>query len=62
MTGFIAFAWNHFPRTRLLCSVFQLPTNMIVDSHQHFVRLARHPEVEGFREAQRSRVWEPEGK
>jgi 4-oxalmesaconate hydratase len=25
---------------------------MIVDSHQHFVRLARHPEVEGFREAQ----------
>src|SRR6202790_4482025 len=25
---------------------------MIVDSHQHFVRLARHPDVEGFREAQ----------
>jgi 4-oxalmesaconate hydratase len=25
---------------------------MIIDSHQHFVRLARHPEVEGFREAQ----------
>src|SRR5206468_854400 len=25
---------------------------MIVDSHQHFVRLARHPQVEGFREAQ----------
>ena len=25
---------------------------MIVDSHQHFVRLAKHPEVEGFREAQ----------
>jgi 4-oxalmesaconate hydratase len=25
---------------------------MIVDSHQHFVRLAKHPQVEGFREAQ----------
>ena len=25
---------------------------MIIDSHQHFVRLAKHPEVEGFREAQ----------
>jgi 4-oxalmesaconate hydratase len=25
---------------------------MIIDSHQHFVRLARHPEVEGFRQAQ----------
>src|SRR5712671_1083590 len=25
---------------------------MIIDSHQHFVRLARHPDVEGFREAQ----------
>ncbi len=25
---------------------------MIVDSHQHFVRLAKHPDVEGFREAQ----------
>lgn len=25
---------------------------MIIDSHQHFVRLARLPEVEGFREAQ----------
>lgn len=25
---------------------------MIIDSHQHFVRLARHPLVEGFREAQ----------
>src|ERR1700691_4255415 len=25
---------------------------MIIDSHQHFVRLARHPEVEGFRDAQ----------
>jgi 4-oxalmesaconate hydratase len=25
---------------------------MIVDSHQHFVRLAKHSEVEGFREAQ----------
>jgi hypothetical protein len=27
---------------------------MIIDSHQHFVRLARHPEVEGFRQAQLS--------
>lgn len=27
---------------------------MIIDSHQHFVRLARHPEVEGYREAQLS--------
>jgi len=27
---------------------------MIIDSHQHFVRLARHPQVEGFREAQLS--------
>ncbi|HWF09861.1 MAG TPA: amidohydrolase family protein [Bryobacteraceae bacterium] len=27
---------------------------MIIDSHQHFVRLARHPEVEGFREGQLS--------
>jgi 4-oxalmesaconate hydratase len=25
---------------------------MIIDSHQHFVRLAKHPEVEGYREAQ----------
>ncbi len=25
---------------------------MIIDSHQHFVRLAKHPEVEAFREAQ----------
>jgi len=25
---------------------------MIIDSHQHFVRLARHPDVEGFRAAQ----------
>ena len=25
---------------------------MIIDSHQHFVRLAKHPEIEGFREAQ----------
>jgi 4-oxalmesaconate hydratase len=25
---------------------------MIIDSHQHFVRLAKHPAVEGFREAQ----------
>jgi 4-oxalmesaconate hydratase len=25
---------------------------MIIDSHQHFVRLARHPQVEGFRQAQ----------
>ena len=25
---------------------------MIIDSHQHFVRLAKHPEVEGFRKAQ----------
>src|SRR5580698_2840907 len=25
---------------------------MIIDSHQHFVRLARHPEVEGYRDAQ----------
>src|SRR5262249_53078951 len=25
---------------------------MIIDSHQHFVRLARHPEVEGFRKGQ----------
>jgi 4-oxalmesaconate hydratase len=25
---------------------------MIIDSHQHFVRLARHPEVEGYRESQ----------
>ncbi len=25
---------------------------MIIDSHQHFVRLAKHPEVEGFRTAQ----------
>src|SRR5579862_7833518 len=25
---------------------------MIIDSHQHFVRLARHPDVEGYREAQ----------
>jgi 4-oxalmesaconate hydratase len=25
---------------------------MIIDSHQHFVRLARHPEVEGFRQTQ----------
>jgi 4-oxalmesaconate hydratase len=25
---------------------------MIIDSHQHFVRLARHPEVEAFREGQ----------
>jgi 4-oxalmesaconate hydratase len=27
---------------------------MIIDSHQHFVRLARHPQVEGFRQAQLS--------
>ncbi|HXY79016.1 MAG TPA: amidohydrolase, partial [Candidatus Bathyarchaeia archaeon] len=27
---------------------------MIIDSHQHFVRLAKHPEVEGFRAAQLS--------
>jgi len=27
---------------------------MIIDSHQHFVRLAKHPEVEGYREAQLS--------
>src|ERR1700685_4048797 len=27
---------------------------MIIDSHQHFVRLARHPEVEGFRQTQLS--------
>jgi 4-oxalmesaconate hydratase len=25
---------------------------MIIDTHQHFVRLAKHPEVEGYREAQ----------
>jgi 4-oxalmesaconate hydratase len=25
---------------------------MIIDSHQHFVRLAKHPDVEGFREKQ----------
>lgn len=25
---------------------------MIIDTHQHFVRLAKHPEVEGFRQAQ----------
>src|ERR1700743_3382921 len=36
----------------LLSFLFPTPTNMIVDSHQHFVRLARHPEIEGFREAQ----------
>jgi 4-oxalmesaconate hydratase len=27
---------------------------MIIDSHQHFVRLARHPDVEGFRQTQLS--------
>src|SRR5215469_3175256 len=33
---------------------FQATANMIIDSHQHFVRLAKHPEVEGFRHAQLS--------